>query len=301
MPLFFVVNPKAGGGKALQTWRALHEILQRNGVDFHHAFTEYPGHATLLAGQAAADGFETCVGVGGDGTLHELLPALMGTSTALACVPAGTGNDFARGLGWPCSPEILVPLFTSAVRRRIDVPRVNEHPYLNVASAGFDAVVADTVNRRLRMGHGTLPYMLGFLKTLLTYRNAPLTIRFDDDAPLKCQALLVAAGNLNYYGGGMKICPCALPHDGLIDFCVAGDVKKAEVLLAFPRIFRGSHLTHPKVLYRRARAVRIDGPPLPIQADGQIIGTLPATFSVEPLALWTLMPSDCPTENREDD
>ena len=300
MPLFFVVNPKAGRGKALQTWRVLQGVLQRNGVDFQHVFTEYPGHATLLAGQAVASGFETCVGVGGDGTLHELLPALIGTSTALACVPAGTGNDFARGLGWPRSPDVQVSLLTSAERRRIDVLRVNEHPYLNVASAGFDAIVADAVNRQLRMGHGMLPYLLGFFKTLLTYRNAPLTIRFDDEVPLECQALLVAAGNLNYYGGGMKICPGASPHDGLIDFCVAVDVTKADALLAFPMIFTGSHLTHPNVIYRRARVVRIDGPPLPIQAVGKIVGTLPATFSVERQALWTLMPSQGLTERRKD-
>jgi diacylglycerol kinase (ATP) len=291
---FFVVNPTAGRGKALHTWWNLHAILQRLAIDFSYAFTEYPGHATILTQQAVTAGFETCVGVGGDGTLSEMVPALIGTQTALACVPAGTGNDFARGLGWPRLPALIVPLLTTAIRQRIDVPRVNDKPYLNVASAGFDAAVADTVNRQFQALHGTLPYLLGLFKTLLTYRNAPLVIRFDDGAPTERRVLFIAAGNLSFYGGGMKVCPHASPHDGLLDFCVAGDITKGEALVTLPKLFKGTHLSHPKCTYQRAQSASVDGPPLPIQADGQIIGTLPATFAVEPSALWALLPAQHP-------
>lgn len=278
----------------MHVWQALYATLKHMAIDFCYAFTEYPGHATVLARQAVTAGYDACVGVGGDGTLSEIVPALLGTATALACVPAGTGNDFARGLGWPRLPEQVVTLLTTAARRRIDVPRVNGRCFLNVASAGFDAVVADAVNQRFKAFHGTLAYLLGLFTTLFSYHNVPLVIRFDDEAPMKCKALLVAVGNLSYYGGGMKICPQATPHDGLLDVCVAGDITKGDALITLPRLSKGTHLSHPKCTYRRCQTVFVDGPPLPIQADGQIVGSLPATFTVQPSALWALVPAQHP-------
>jgi diacylglycerol kinase (ATP) len=291
LKLHFIVNPVAGRGRAMRVWQALQKHLVSRAVEFTYSFTQGPGHATELARQAVARTCGACVGVGGDGTLHEMLPALMGTETALGCIPAGTGNDFARGLGLPRTVERQATMLAVAKRRTIDVPSVNGEPFLNVAGAGFDAVVADTVNRSFRALHGPIPYILAIFRTLVSYHNAPLSIRLDDGPPNELRCLLVAGGNLQYYGGGMKICPMACPGDGSLDFCIAGDLSKIDALCTLPRLLRGTHIYHPKCTYLRARKADIDGPPLPIQADGQIVGTLPATFTLQPQALWVLQPA----------
>lgn len=290
MAYFFIVNPVAGRGRALRTWKVLEKGLLDRLSDFRYAFTEGPGHATTLARDAVAQGYDACIGVGGDGTLHEILPGLVGSETALGCVPAGTGNDYARSVGIPRVSEAQPDWLTTANRTKIDVPSINGKVFLNAAGVGFDAVVADTVNRQFRSLHGVAPYLLAVFKTLAQYRNAPLTITLDGYEPMTQKALLVAAGNMQYYGGGFRICPQADPTDGLLDFCIAGDVSRPQVLSILPRAFKGNHLTHPACQYLRASGAQIDGPPLPIQADGQIIGTLPATFRIQPAALWILRP-----------
>ncbi len=291
MATFFVVNPVAGRGKALYTWQRVQASMDSAGVLYAHALTTGPGHATELAARAVAEGYEACVGVGGDGTLHEMLPALVGTATALGCVPAGTGNDFARTLGIPRQHAAMLAVITEGTRCPIDVPAINGNYFLNAAGVGFDAVVADTVNRQFRKLRGVVPYLLAVLKTLGTYRNAPLEIVLDNQPPRQMRCLLVAAGNGQWYGGGLRICPQADPADGYLDICIAGDLAKPDVLVTLPRLFPGTHISHPKCIYTRARTAQVSGPPLPVQADGQIVGTLPVTFGITPAALWVMQPT----------
>lgn len=288
MNYYFIVNPVAGRGRALRAWQTLQEQLRKIGLEFDYSFTDGPGHATELAKAAAARNCAACIGVGGDGTLHEMLPGLINTQTALGCVPAGTGNDFARSIGIPRSLAEYPAWLTRASSSRMDVPYVNSEAFLNVAGTGFDAVVADTVNKKYRWLHGTAPYLLAVFQNMIQYHNAPLTIELDDHPPITQKTLLVAAGNMQYYGGGIRICPQADPADGQLDFCIAGNLARAEIMNMLPKTFSGRHLGHPKCLYVRAAHARISGPPLPLQADGQIIGTLPALFTVKPGALRVL-------------
>lgn len=290
MALYFIVNPAAGRGRALRVWQALQEEMKKADINYSFAITQSPGHATTLAQHAVAAGFDTCIGVGGDGTLSEILPSLLGTNTALGCVPAGTGNDFARSLRLPRQLADILSTIVAGNRLLIDIPTVNGLHYLNVTSVGFDAAVADTVNRSFRRMHGTFPYILGVCKTLVTFQNAPLSITLDGQPPQQMQCLLAAVGNGQYYGGGFRICPKADLSDGLLDVCIAGNLTKPDVLVTLPRLIPGTHLSHPKCKYTKARRIVIGGPPLPVQADGQLIGTLPITVEITPAALWTIQP-----------
>jgi diacylglycerol kinase family enzyme len=148
---------------------------------------------------------------------------------------------------------------------------VNGEVFLNTAGAGFDAVVADTVNRQFRSLHGTLPYMLAVFQTLIQYRNAPLTIKLESHPPMVRKTLLIAVGNMQYYGGGICICPRAIPTDGLLDFCIAGDLNKAEVVHVLPKTFHGKHLSHRKCDYIQAKSALHGVPILGIdQAQTQL-------------------------------
>jgi diacylglycerol kinase (ATP) len=287
---FFIVNPVSGRGKTARAWERLKVMLKAENVPFSYALTQAPGHAAELAKEAVEKGFTSCIGVGGDGTLHEMLPALVGTQTALGCIPTGTGNDFARALGIPKEMPAQLSWLKEASRVQIDVPYLNDTPYLNVAGIGFDAVVAETVNRRFRSLRGLLPYLLGVFTTLISYKNTPVTIHLDGRPPMQQKVFLIAVGNMQYYGGGFRICPQAVPNDGLLDFCIAGDISKTGTLSMLPKTLKGEHLAHPQCRYLQAKEAFIDGPPLPMQADGQNIGSLPAVFRVAPGALWILTP-----------
>ncbi|MBE3590961.1 MAG: diacylglycerol kinase family lipid kinase [Firmicutes bacterium] len=284
-----VVNPKAAAGRALRLWRAVEPEVQA-AFACEVRLTERPRHATELARAAVQAGVRTVVAVGGDGTVHEVVNGLAQTDAVLGILPFGTGNDFARALGIPLHAGGAVAVLRGGAPRVVDLGRVHGHFYVQVAGTGFDAVVAKRVNESGRAGKGALPYVLSILSTLFTYRNADL--RLAAERRLQGRALLLAVGNTSFYAGGMKVCPGADPADGRLDWCWVGDLSKLETLSALPRVFGGSHVRLPKVATGRAPAVEVEGPAdLPVHADGEYVGTLPARFECVPRALRVIAPA----------
>lgn len=289
MRYFFIVNPTAGRGRAGRLWGSkLLPRLESYGIDFGFAMTTEPDEATYMARDVVQAGYDVVVGVGGDGTLHEVAAGLP-TEGALGVIPAGTGNDFARTLGLPKDPERSLDILLQSKPMQIDRSRANGHPFLNVAGIGFDALVAQQVRERAPQSGGTLPYLMSVFRLLSTYNNTPVRIELDDET-IEATALLVAIGNGAYVGGGMRICPRARIDDGLFDVCIVGDLSTGEALLNLPKLFRGSHTQHPKVRYLRSRRVRIQGDGVPCQADGEPIGTTPVELEMEPGSLTLLVP-----------
>jgi len=283
---FYIINPVAGRGKSRRVWQQLEELLKQNGRSYSFAFTEGPGHAYELARSAAESGCRFCFSVGGDGTLSEIVPALLGSDMVLGCIPAGTGNDFARTLKLPRRLPGILHSINHLKPVLIDIPFVNGKPFINAAGAGFDAMVAERVNQeRHHTRFNNLVYIQALFKTLNHYENAWLSLQIDDQPPLRLKSLLVAVGNGQYYGAGFRICPKADPCDGLLDVCIAGDISKPDLVVTLPRLVNGTHLSHRKCLYTTARQIYIDGPPLPIQTDGQITARLPALITIKPQAM----------------
>lgn len=297
-----IVNPAAGAGRAARRWpeveRSLRDVYGDR-LEVH--FTRGPGDAIALAERVARDGVDAVLAAGGDGTIHEVINGLMAVAArpALGVLPIGSGNDYVRSLGLPADPLAAARGLAGAGRRRVDVGEV-ETPqarryFANMAGVGFDAEVAAEVNRAGKaLGGGALPYVLGVLRTLITYRNAPLTIELDGEVRQQT-ALLCAVGVGAYAGGGMYLVPGADPADGLFDLCIAGDTTRGEVLWLLPRVFSGAHVDHPKVTRARARQVRVEGPThLHVYADGEVLGNLPARFTLHPGALEVLVPAQPP-------
>jgi diacylglycerol kinase (ATP) len=291
----FVVNPAAGGGRGRRVAALVRARLDERGVTGAEVvFTERPGHATTLARDAAAAGFAPIVGVAGDGTLSEIANGLLDAEDAppLAVVPVGTGNDFARSLALPTDLAAAVDLAVSDVApRAIDVGRCGARCFLNTAGVGFDAEVGRAVNSApSALRHGALPFVLYTLLELTRSRKPLLRIRLDDTV-IEQRAFMVSIGNGPCSGGGMRICPDASRDDGLLDVCIVGDVSRLEVVRLLPKVFSGGHTSHPKVDMRRARTVRVEGPAgTYVQVDGEVVGTLPAEFSVLPSALRVIAP-----------
>lgn len=288
--LYFIVNPRAAAGRAERAWDVYKRGLETSGGSFGWSYAEGAGHGEELARWAARRS-EGVVAVGGDGTVQEVACGLLGSDAALGVVPAGTGNDFARSAGLVGGAWADPAWMWRADPVRIDVGKLNGKLFLNVAGVGFDAEVARRVAGRRGRRHGTLTYLVEALRLLPVYRNPVLRI-VADGRVIEGPTLLLAAGNGRFYGGGMMICPDAGLDDGFFDVCLAGDLGRAETLLALVRVYGGRHLQSPKFQHFRTRRLRIEGPPtVAVHADGELAGFLPVDLELEPQALSLLAPS----------
>ncbi|MCL6580509.1 MAG: diacylglycerol kinase family lipid kinase [Firmicutes bacterium] len=289
MAVLFIVNPAAGGGRGLAAWRRVEQVLEARGLDYECRFTERRGSATELAARARDAGYSRVIGVGGDGTIQEVVNGLVDRAghcpVPLGIVPGGTGNDFRKSLGYPSDPEGALEVALRGVERSLDLGRANGRYFLNVAGVGFDAEVAGYLNRKPKRLPGFLTYLYGILVMLVRYRPAEMTID-SGDRVIRRKCLLVSVANGPVHAGGVRICPDARPDDALFDICVAGDVGRLETLILLPQTFSGRHTRHPKIEIYRARKVRIDSEaPLVVQGDGEVFGRVPVEFEVVPGAL----------------
>ena len=281
----FIINPAAGHGCAKRVAPKVSAAL-RGPAEM--VFSTVPGDAEDIAYRGALEGFSPIVGVGGDGTLNQIVNGLMRCPTPppLGIVPAGSGNDLIRSLGLPTDPGEATRLVWSDASGAIDIGRCNDRYYLNVGGVGLDTKVAMAMNGQAgRLSAGKLPYLIHAVRELSRYSNPEFLIRLDGH-PLPSRSLLVAVANGRCYAGGMKICPDADPADGFLDVCVAGDLSRREVLGLVPAIYLGRHGRHRKVSFHKVRSVQIESPVgMEVQLDGEIVSALPAEFRVVPGAL----------------
>lgn len=301
-----ILNPAAGRGQAARSHplleKALAEKARIAGTKWQILETKAPGEAIELAAQAAQHS-DLVVAAGGDGTLGEVVNGLAQSnfSAQLGILPCGTGNDFARCLGIGTDWQKAIKILFEGAPRRVDVGHVHflnsgeEHLFINVAGCGFDALVAQRVNdfrfhRFWRRVQGMPAYLSAVLQELVALKAANLTIECDGEI-LHQRAILCAVANATSYGGGMLVAPQAKPDDGAFDICLIKEATRSEFLRAFPRVFKGTHVSHPKVIMLRGREIVLKSePPLPVLVDGDVRGTTPVRFWLEPQILQVRVP-----------
>lgn len=284
MTSVFIVNPIAGRGLTKGIWPKLERALPK---ESEIRWTEGPGHATVLARELARAGAERVIAVGGDGTATEVAMGLRGTGAVMGHVATGAGCDFAKSIGLPSGPEKALAALDHLRPIRMDVGISGDSGFLTVSGVGFDARVAEEDQRaRTRGMRGTLPYLLAILKVLAGYRPSPVRVVLDGEHIVDGKALLVGVANCQYYAGGMRIAPYAVPTDGLLDVVVIGDLSVPGTLALLPKVFKAGHVTHPKVHFYRAKSVRIESdPPLKSHLNGELSHETPVDFSLDPLSL----------------
>lgn len=290
----FIVNPTAGHGRALKTWKRIEPLVSGLG-EYQVKFTERPRHGEELAGQAASQGFDRVVAVGGEGTMNEVGNGLMGTGTAMAVVPAGTSNDWVRTAGIPQNPEVAARIAFQGRLAKTDVGlAVGYRHFFNVAGIGFDAEVARRLNDYgpvLKSVGGTLPSLLGILATLAKFGGVGVHVRIDDQAFELPKMLLMAVGIARFYGGGMMILPDAVLDDGLFDLTWGENLSRLELISLVGKIYKGGHVGHPKVTFRRGQRLTVaSSRPVAFHLDGDVAGNLPVTFQILPSALNVVVP-----------
>ncbi|MFI1258444.1 diacylglycerol kinase [Streptomyces netropsis] len=306
------VNPTAGRGRGARATLPAARVLREAGFGVRTVLGEDAPDALRRAREAVAAGTDALIAVGGDGMVSLALQAVAGTTTPLGVVAVGTGNDFARASGLPVrDPEAAARLIAGALKgdggRPVDLGRVVRGDgtgpggpgragtwFGTVLASGFDSRVNDRGNR-MRLPIGRLRYDVAVLAELATLGPLPYRIGFDDGPKRQVAATLIAVGNGGSYGGGMRICGDARMDDGLFDVTIVGPCSRSTLLKVFPRVYKGTHLDHPRVTVHRAAKVTLEaaldtprrtaGAGITGYADGEPLGPLPLTAETVPGAV----------------
>lgn len=275
-----ILNPTAGAGSAYHALPRIRELLTGYALDYDIVLTECPGHATELARQAAADGYDYIVAAGGDGTANEVMNGLMqhklagGSTPIMGVIPIGRGNDFAFGANIPAGVEDSCALLTSLPRKRIDIGIVqsSELPealyFGNGVGVGFDAVVG-FLAARMKL-KGMLSYLISALKTIFIYFKPPdVQVDFDGSG-MRISALMVSVMNGRRMGGGFMMAPGACIDDGLANLCIVSEVPQMAMFGLIGKFMKGTHESHPAVQTRQAAKITVTAlkGTLPVHADG---------------------------------
>jgi diacylglycerol kinase (ATP) len=283
-----VVNPSAGKGRAAKQVAVVAGRIRESGANVSILVGADADDAVTVARKAVADGVDAIVALGGDGMVHLALNAVAGTDTPLGIIPAGTGNDLAATLGLPCKdPVAAAGVVSDRLRDNaawpMDAIKVGEKWFGCILGAGFDSRVNDRANR-MSWPKGRMRYNLAMVAELGVFAPLPFQLVIDGEE-LNTEAMLVAVGNAKSYGAGMHVTPDADVTDGLMDVMVLGPVSKAEFLKTFPKVFKGTHTTHPAVTMRRAKVVELSSRGVTAYADGEYLADLPIRCECVPGAV----------------
>ncbi|WP_219835199.1 diacylglycerol kinase family protein [Paenibacillus sp. R14(2021)] len=303
----FAVNEKSGGGRGRKAWRIVEAELKQRGVPYTAVLAASPEEACReIAGllerysHPSEDGAHSSVKavavIGGDGTIHSILPVLQAGGVPLGIIPAGSGNDTARAFRLPKRPlealRILlqgspVPIDLIALRSPLAPADMPARPVLTALAAGFDSAIAAAVNRSAHKklcnaaGVGSFAYVIGLFQVLLTYRPCPMSVTVDGVRHDYSHGWMAAVCNVSAYGGGLRICPDASPSDGLLDVCVVHSCTPLQLLRLFPTLLQGTHVRLPYVTLLRGRAISVEAQetgrssPIAVYGDGEPAGQLP--------------------------
>jgi diacylglycerol kinase (ATP) len=240
--------------------------------------------------------------VGGDGTVNEVVNGMASSDAPaeLAVIPRGTGVDFVRTFDIPSDLDAAVRVASAGRSRAIDLGRATyrawsgneaQSYFANVASAGMSGAIAKRVNEsKGRLAKAS--YFFATFSVFARWQTGEVRVSVDDETRSGRMRDVVVA-NCRYFGAGMKICPEAEPDDGLLDALLIGDVTKVDLALTLPKIYRGTHLPHPKAELLRGRSVSVEADVrLPIQLDGEQPGTTPVRFEAVHRALRLRVPAE---------
>ena len=286
---FVIVNPVAAGGRVRNRWRKIKKELLIQEIEFDFCFSNYERHTILLTKNALQNGYRKILGVGGDGTLNEIVNGIFGHETipdpsevTVGVIPAGTGNDWIRSHN--ISKQYKEAIKNLRTNRTLlqDIGKISmttekgafTHYYLNIAGIGFNASVVK--NTRLISGksfHGQYYYLLAMIISLIRYRPVDLVIDtgVSDEWRLSVFAMSIAICKFN--GGGMMMAPHARYDDGLLSLTVVGKINKLNVIRNFFKLFDGSFINNKEVKIVNTQKLSVVAPEsFGVEMDGELLG-----------------------------
>ncbi|MDF2700251.1 MAG: diacylglycerol kinase, catalytic region [Haloplasmataceae bacterium] len=243
MKYLFALNPVSGKGKAKQNMKELTTLLDKSGIDYLIYETKPIHYAQELKEMILEYHITHIYAVGGDGTAHEVLNAIVDLDVYFGIIPFGTGNDFARLLNIPKKIDQVFEMIINNKYEFIDIGQANGVYFLNFVSFGIDVNIVENSLKYKKIFPSGTAYLFSLLTTLLTYKCKKI---ITNDKSQK--VYLTTIHNGKFYGGGMKINPYAEINDGLLDMCIVKKISKLKLLFLFPSVFKGNHYKYDKIV-----------------------------------------------------
>jgi diacylglycerol kinase (ATP) len=265
-----VLNPAANRGRAAACREGIATYLEERGFKVEWYVTQGPGHAERIVSGLPDEAL--VLAVGGDGTVHEVAAACVGTGQVMGVLPAGSGNDYVKALGIGTSLERALEVIVRGVVRSVDTGVVNEVRFNNGLGLGFDAEVAAEVAQAPSYLGGFGRYLWSVGRLLWGFECHEARIKLDGGKEITTETALVAVALGTTYGARFRVAPESSLEDGAFDVVWSEEVSRAEVLRLVPAVLRGTHLTHPKIHFARAAEVEVRLEELtPAQVDGEVL------------------------------
>ena len=263
----FIVNPTAGQGRTNNAFGMIKEVIENKNVHCEFKFTSEAGQATEFAKDAVAEGFTHVISVGGDGTSHEVVNGLIGSSVVFGVVPCGSGNDFPKAASIPLDAKLAIETVFSGRERAVDIGKLGDSYFINGLGIGLDGAVSHRF-KKLELLRGPLGYLLVSVQEALTFKGFPARVKIDD---WNYEGTLLLAGASNgLYQGGFKLAPDAKIDDGLLDFHIIKDMSIINRLIKIPKVLEGSHSGLKEVEIKRATNMEITlESKIPAHMDGE--------------------------------
>ena len=279
-----VVNPTSGRGLGARVAPQVRARLESAGLTVDEYATTCAEDVGRISAEVIASGADGVALVGGDGTVHLGAQVLAKSGMPFGVIPAGTGNDFARGIGVPLKDPLgAADLIVKGDTRAVDLAMANDRYITTVVAGGFDSLVNKRANE-MSWPKGNSRYTVATLAELRTFNPLSYVVTVDGEA-IETDAMLVAIGTGPTYGGGLQICAGAEIDDGLLDITIIKPVSRLTLLQLFPKLSKGTHVGHPAVHALRGSSVRLESVGVTAYADGEILGPLPVDIGIAPGAL----------------
>lgn len=300
--ILIVANPTSCRGKGRKTALSVQSLLVDRGFHVDVRYTTKGENAELVTRNRCLQSGpppDCVVACGGDGTIQEVVNALMSLREELSdhlprlgIVPAGRCNDFARALGIPIASEDAANVLASGTARTVDLGSVNGRYFCTVATVGVDAEISSFVDRMYMPLRGTPAYVYGSFRVLCRYRSRPMRME-GDFGTIEQPMFIASCANTSSYGGDIRIAPDASPTDGLLDVCLIDGVSRLRSFKILSTILKARHAQLPEVRFLRTSRLTIKtDEPLDLWADGERIGQTPATILAVPDAINIVLPTD---------
>ncbi len=288
-----IINRKAGTDREKRLGDAIRQHLPASQFSVETTYLQYLGHGADLAREAVKRGVDTVVAVGGDGSINEIAQGLLGSATALAIVPLGSGNGLARALKIPLDAEEALAVVARGIRKPMDVGFANEHLFLSNAGVGFDALIADRFRHSKK--RGLLNYARLVIGGFSSYDPSLYTIDTDGEKREQ-KAFLMTVANGNQFGYEFKLAPQASVFDGLLDVCLVPPVRFWDLLPLSIRSLRGDvhksrymqHFAGKEITISSTdlSCLQVDGDAVPLGKDKTVY------FRIAPGALQVIIPGE---------
>ena len=276
----FIVNPTAGHGRTNNAFSIIKEVFEGKNVRYDFRLTRERGQATEFAKDAVKEGYTHIISVGGDGTSHEIVNGLVGSSVVFGVVPSGSGNDFPKAASIPLDTRLAIETLFSGKEREFDIGKLGNDYFINGLGIGLDGAVSHRF-KKLKLFRGQFGYLLGSVQEALTFKGFPVQLRIGDWS-YNGELLLTGASNGLYQGGKFKLAPDAKIDDGLLDFHIIKDMSIVNRLIKIPKVLKGSHSDLEEVEIKRASNMEITlEQKIPAHMDGEPFYLQEGTHNIE--------------------